>query len=117
MKTTIRFTVIDLNRTNSSACPLMLSTDSTLFNNTELTQLMGKYYKAVIESHNIVAFYPRDRQTQHLAAYRYVVAVDWMKTDSRLACEHKTVKTIHIAERIVYQRLLSMVKLINTSNI
>ena len=117
MKTTIRFNTIDLNRATAKDCPLMLSTDTTLFNNRELTQFMGKYYKAVIESHNIVAFYPRDRQTQHSAAYRYVVAVDWMKTDNRLTGEHKTAKTIHIAERIVYQRLLSMVKLINTSNI
>lgn len=94
----------------------MLSTDATLFNNRELTQSLGKYYKAVLESNNIVAFYHRDRQIQHIVAHRYVVAVNWMRTDDRLAGEHKTPKAIHIAERIVYQRLLSMVKLINISN-
>jgi hypothetical protein len=116
-KTTIRFTVIDLQRTTATSCPLMLSADSTLFNDIELTRLKGKYYKAVLESNNIVTFYYRDPQIQHMVAHRYAVAVNWMRTDDRLAGGHKTPQAINIAERVVYQRLLSMVKLINTGNI
>jgi hypothetical protein len=94
----------------------MLSADSTLFNDIELTRLKGKYYKAVLESNNIVTFYYRDPQIQHMVAHRYAVAVNWMRTDNRLTGGPKTPQEVNIAEKIVYQRLLSMIKLINTSN-
>lgn len=114
---TIKFHVIDLNRTTASACPLMLSADNTVFNDRELTRIKGKYYKAVLESDNIVTLYYRDPKIQHMIAHRYAVAVNWMRTDDRLAGDHKTAQAVNVAERVVRQRLLYMVKLINTGNI
>lgn len=115
MKTTIKFHAIDtISRTD---LPLYLSTELSCFNDVASARLAGKYYKAVLDDRNIVTFYFRDKSLSHLTAHRYIVAMDWHRTDKKLVHCNSTTANNCIVERILRQRLLHMVKIINTSNL
>lgn len=115
MKTRITFNAIDMLPSLPSL-PLLLGDDGYCFNDERHARTTGQWYKAVLESSNVVTLYYRNKDLSHQVAHRYVIALDWHRTDNRLTAYHPHQATL-VKERIVRQRLLYMIKLINTSNI
>lgn len=115
MKTAIKFHAIDT--LPGTDCPLHLSYDFTCFNDVRHAQIAGKYYKAILDDRNIVTFYYRDKNLANKVAHRYIIAMDWQRSDDRMMLCASSTAASRTVERILRQRLMYMVKIINTSNI
>lgn len=114
MRTTIKFHAIDT--ISNTSCPLYLGNELSWFNDVHSARIAGKHYKAVLDDRNVITFYFRDKDLSNRIAHRYVIAMDWYRTDKKLSQCGNTMINNCIVERILRQRLLYMIKIINTSN-